>query len=254
VRTDYNAGFARRYSRARSLSAELQEIWVRALSLEIRGREVQRVLDLGAGIGRFWPVLQAALGPSEIVAVDRSAAMLSAAPDDARVGRIVADIDRLPLAPGVFDACFCSMVVHYSADPPALLERISLLLRPSGHLLVRTATVQSLETCNFLRCFPTARAVEARIMPTDAELLGWFDRAVWDEVRTTVVAAPAPRSRRALLARVAARGFPSLQLVPRREFALGVARFATSLALGWLRREAIPQEETVLVSARKGRS
>src|SRR5207302_400209 len=75
--TNYEApGFAGRFALARKLDRQAHHTWVMALADAARGQHQDVVLDLGAGTGRFWPVLREAWRPRRIVAVDKSPAML----------------------------------------------------------------------------------------------------------------------------------------------------------------------------------
>ena len=92
----------------------------------------KRVLDLGAGTGKFTPRLVAT--GAEVIAVEPIAAMLaklsSALPGvDARQGTA----DAIPLPDTSVDAVVCAQAFHWFATPLALAE-IRRVLRPGGAL------------------------------------------------------------------------------------------------------------------------
>jgi len=99
-----------------------------------------RVADVGTGTGALLPVL-AATG-AEVVAVDHSAAMLARARRrcrDAGFGRIAfyqADVLALPFADGVFDAVYCSMVLHHVPSPRTALTELARIARPGGAVVL----------------------------------------------------------------------------------------------------------------------
>ncbi|MCW3476831.1 ArsR/SmtB family transcription factor [Limobrevibacterium gyesilva] len=102
--------------------------------------EIGRLLDIGTGTGRLLellaPRVTAALG------IDASRAMLALA--RARLSRPgllhcavrLADMYRLPLPDGGFDAVVLQMVLHYAEDPAGALAEAARVLRPGGGRLV----------------------------------------------------------------------------------------------------------------------
>jgi ArsR family transcriptional regulator len=94
--------------------------------------------DLGCGTGQT----AAAMAPyvARIIAIDESAAMLSAARKrldahgnvELRSGRL----EDLPLDDGALDVAVLSLVLHFVVDPAAVLAEAARALKPSGRLLV----------------------------------------------------------------------------------------------------------------------
>lgn len=99
------------------------------------------VADLGCGTG----ALTAELAPHvrEVIAVDRSAAMLRAARRRAGAAENVewheADLGALPLADGRCDAALLVLVLAYQEDPAPVLSEAARILRPGGRLVVLDA-------------------------------------------------------------------------------------------------------------------
>ena len=96
------------------------------------------VADLGCGTGH----LVEAIAPfvKRVIAVDESAAMLRAAKlrlaSQHNVELRQSALESLPLATGEVDVAVLSLVLHYIAEPAALLGAIRLSLAPNGHLLI----------------------------------------------------------------------------------------------------------------------
>jgi ubiquinone/menaquinone biosynthesis C-methylase UbiE len=123
--------------RALGLPAEAVE---QALLDLLPRKGLGRLLDIGTGTGRLLelvaPRVAAALG------VDASRAMLALA--RARLARAglghcavrLADMYRLPLPDGSFDAVVLQMVLHHAEAPAAALAEAARVLRPGGMLLV----------------------------------------------------------------------------------------------------------------------
>ena len=94
--------------------------------------------DLGCGTG---PVT-AAVAPfvRRVLAIDTSAAMLSAARSRlaslSNVELRAGELEALPLADGELDVAVLSLVLHYAADPAAVLAEARRVLLPGGRLLI----------------------------------------------------------------------------------------------------------------------
>ena len=89
-------------------------------------------VDLGAGTGKFTPLLGAT--GAGVIAVEPVAAMraelVAAHPD---VEALAGDAERLPLADASVDAIVCAQSFHWFARPAALVE-IRRALKPGGAL------------------------------------------------------------------------------------------------------------------------
>jgi ubiquinone/menaquinone biosynthesis C-methylase UbiE len=100
--------------------------------------EAWTVADLGCGTG----AIAQAISPfvSEVIAVDESGAMLSAARKrlhgvenvDIRTGRL----ESLPIADGEVDIALLFLVLHYTAEPTRVIAEAVRVLKPGGRLLV----------------------------------------------------------------------------------------------------------------------
>lgn len=100
--------------------------------------EQWKVADLGSGTG----AIAQAIAPfvSQVIAVDESSAMLSAARKrlhgvenvDIRNGRL----ESLPLADGEVDVALLFLVLHYASEPARVIAEAVRVLKPGGRLLV----------------------------------------------------------------------------------------------------------------------
>lgn len=253
MKTDYGAAdFPRRYIRTRRLDTASTAMWASILARYVGRDEVDRVLDAGAGVGRFFPVFRTAWAPMHIVALDNSLEMLQVAAEQGDVASIAGNVDRLPLGnDSGFDVVFCSMILHYSEDPRACVTRLRSTLRPDGWLFVRTGTRETLSSYDFLDCFPTALAAERRAMPSIDNVLPWFQVDGLALVAVEEVSSPSHSTRSQALADVWRRGFPSLQLVGEREFVRGVLRYCARLVVTLIRGSARPAERSVILVSRR---
>ncbi len=107
---------------------------VRLVSL--RGGEVRRVLDLGAGTGLMSGAVLEAFPVAQLVLLDGAAAMLAEARErlpERSITTLEADL-RDPLPAGPFDAVVSALAIHHleDADKRRLFDRIGRVLRPGG--------------------------------------------------------------------------------------------------------------------------
>jgi SAM-dependent methyltransferase len=107
--------------------------------LRARAGGAVRVLDLGAGNG--WMARRLA-GSFRVTAldVDGGDTGLGALRDD-RVGRVVADLEALPLRPASFDAVVAAATLHYAVDLRGALAEAARVLQPGGLLVVADSPV-----------------------------------------------------------------------------------------------------------------
>jgi malonyl-CoA O-methyltransferase len=91
-----------------------------------------RVLDCGAGTGRYTRILQA-LGARTVISLDWSREMLNRQAGDA--ARVCADARRLPFADGVFDLVNASLMAGDLTDLAGWLTEIARVLGPGGRVV-----------------------------------------------------------------------------------------------------------------------
>lgn len=100
--------------------------------------ETWTVADLGCGTGQVAELLAPFV--AGVVAVDESAAMLSAARkrlrDQANVTVHEGDLAALPLDDESVDAALLFLVLHYTAEPADVLAEAYRVLKPGGRLLI----------------------------------------------------------------------------------------------------------------------
>lgn len=106
----------------------------------------RRLLEVGAGAGRHTARYH---GFDEITLLDYSRSQLEQARqrlgDTARYRYVVADVYRLPFAPGAFDAATMIRTLHHMADPAASLASIRSALSPGATFLLEYANKRNLK-------------------------------------------------------------------------------------------------------------
>ncbi|MGW9196985.1 class I SAM-dependent methyltransferase [Micromonospora chersina] len=106
------------------------------------------VLDIGCGRGTTTLRLADRLGPSRLIAVDASTALLCTTRDrlgDAGVlGSVVcADFHHLPLPDSVADAAVAAFCLYHSPTPDLAVAEIARCLRPGGTAVLVTKSLDS---------------------------------------------------------------------------------------------------------------
>ncbi len=104
------------------------------------------LLEVGAGAGRNTPRYR---GFERIVLLDYSRTQLLQAQQ--RLGRserylyVAADANRLPFAPGLFDAATMIRTLHHMADAPHVLGQVCQVLQPGSIFVLEFANKQNLK-------------------------------------------------------------------------------------------------------------
>jgi trans-aconitate 2-methyltransferase len=133
-RVDWNA------ERYHHLSGPQRGWGVRVLErLPLEGHE--RVLDVGCGTGRVTVELAARVPRGQVVALDHSLSMLTAASASFRELRLTVpavngDGAALPFN-RAFDAIFSTATFHWIHDHPALFRSLIMALKPNGRLVAQ---------------------------------------------------------------------------------------------------------------------
>jgi SAM-dependent methyltransferase len=215
------------YRSARTLPAETIDVWGRAIRAMLPdAAPVDRVVDLGCGTARFTRMLADVLHTS-VVGVEPSLRMLAEREvRDARLAGFVAGAaEALPLAAGSIDLVFASMVYHHLRAGAALAEA-RRVLRPGGHLMLRTPTRETVGEFAYVTFFPEALAIDEARMPSRRALVQACEAAGFalrghELVRQRFAADHADYYRK-----ISLRGLSSLLLISDDAFARGLREFA----------------------------
>jgi SAM-dependent methyltransferase len=164
----YGESMAAGYDRGRRLRTEDVDAWMAAARPYLPGAG-GRVLDLGAGTGRFSAALADATGAA-VLACEPSAAMRAVCRVTCPEIPIVAGTAQAaPFRDHAFDAVWASQVIHHVDDLPAFAVNLRRILRPGGHLLLRGGFGPPAELPLY-RYFPEAWATGTAVTVSLAEI------------------------------------------------------------------------------------
>ncbi len=167
------------YDRGRDHGPEALALWMSAIETRVRGRSIERILDLGCGTGRFSQAL-AARFDAEVVGVDPSRKMLSIARGklhEPQVCYVEGRAEAIPLEAESMDMIFTSMTFHHFTDRALAASECRRVLRPGGVLLVRAGTREQIEAYAYVPFIPVTRSLHEEVLPSLAEIRGVFESA-----------------------------------------------------------------------------
>ncbi|MEO0981185.1 MAG: class I SAM-dependent methyltransferase [Pseudomonadota bacterium] len=146
------------YDRARAYGRDAETLWRRVVVDSVAGVDVQTVLDLGCGTGRYSARLADWLS-ADIIGVDPSTTMLDRARRNVssnRVRFVSGPAEDIPLPDGGVDLVFISMALHHFRDRGAAVAECRRVLRPEGRLCLRAGTTDQSLRYPYLPFFPEA--------------------------------------------------------------------------------------------------
>ncbi|MGQ0798020.1 MAG: class I SAM-dependent methyltransferase, partial [Methanobacteriota archaeon] len=194
-----------------------RSFWLPALRDVGRLTPGDRILDLGAGTGRYARLLAEF---ARVVALDLSPDMLLRAAGKGAFNRVRGDAHRLPFRAGAFDATVVVMVLHQIPDYPDVLREVA---RVSRRIAIATADLRGRSLGILEEAFPSLLPIDRARFPAIEDVVGAVGRAGLSRLvverrvlhRTLPVAVQLERVRRKYIS--------TLDLIPGDEFERGVA-------------------------------
>jgi ubiquinone/menaquinone biosynthesis C-methylase UbiE len=136
---DYSGPVSANYQTGRALSPEAASTWLSMVAPFARQGTNARILDLGAGTGRFARLFARSF-PSQVLGVEPSMAMLAAACDEAtpkNLTYVAGSAERIPVRNQSCDLVWLSHVWHHIRDHETAGYEIHRVVASDGHVLVR---------------------------------------------------------------------------------------------------------------------
>ncbi len=219
---DYSR-LAQDYDQVRGSEDLDRDFWFAGLVETGRIRKGERILDLGAGTGRF---SRLASGLGETVAVDLSLDMLSKARGKGPFAIVRGDAHALPFRRDAFDVALAVMVLHQLRDMSRALRELA---RVSRRLVVATSDMDRRPPDILDEAFPSLMAVDRARFPRIEAIVAAMPAAgfphVWVDHRPYRRAGTVGEQ----LDRVRRKYISTLDLLPPGEFERGLAFLESEL-------------------------
>jgi SAM-dependent methyltransferase len=238
---DYDGAMARDFNAGRALSADSQRVWHTAFAPYLA--DVDRILDVGAGTGRFAALMAEWFGAT-VIGVEPARGMRDAALGSGRhpqVAYVGGRAEHLPLCGDSVSAAVLSNVYHHLADREASARELHRVLRVNGRVLIRGAFGDRLGEITLFDHFPEAKAI-CEQFPSLEETIGTFQRAGFDPEAVHQVVQRTCESLKELAARTRLRADTTLVLMSDETFAVRQAALEIAAAL---ETEATPVVDTL---------
>jgi len=221
------------YVRGRALRPDDLAAWMSAARPYLPTTASGRILDLGAGTGRFSTALAQA-SPAGVIACEPSAAMReicrrSCGPETAVVAGTA---EALPFTDNTFDAVWASQVIHHITDLPAFARELHRILKPGGTFLLRGG-FGPVTGLPLYRYFPLAWPATT-VHPPLAEITTLLATVGLHQVAHTQVPQLYATNGAELLRKVRTRSLSPLAALPDPSFQAGLHHLETDLTHGRL--------------------
>jgi ubiquinone/menaquinone biosynthesis C-methylase UbiE len=174
---DYNGRMSASYRSGRALSAETASTWAAIVAPFVHQGRNARILDLGAGTGRF-SALFARTFEAQVIGIELSRAMLEVADRGAKLKNLAyasGSAEAIPLRDRSCDLAWLSHVWHHIRDNQACARELRRVLSPRCHVLVRGTFGDRLDGFPTLfRFWPAAKQI-CEQLPTIQQTVTIFE-------------------------------------------------------------------------------
>jgi ubiquinone/menaquinone biosynthesis C-methylase UbiE len=222
-----------RYQSGRALSGEAAKTWSAVVGRFVQGSTRSRILDLGAGTGRFSVLFAGSLEVS-VVGIEPSLGMLGVAGREKSNNPVyvAGSADRIPLGDATCDLAWLSHVWHHLRDPQACADDLRRVVRRGGHVLVRGTFGDRLDGFPTLFHFwPATRAI-CEQLPTIQETVRMFEASGFRLTQSQRIQQETAASLGDFAKRTQSRADSGLTLISDSEFQEGQLAIETAAAAG----------------------
>jgi ubiquinone/menaquinone biosynthesis C-methylase UbiE len=232
VEISYDEKISSVYDEAQPISHETLGLWMERFKYHAGDKRPQAVLDLGCGTGQFAPALADTFG-GPVFAVEPSAHMRAIAErlrPHPKVSYYDGSAERILLPDETCDLVLMFQVLQHIADREAAAMEIARVLRPGGHLLVKSRFVGEPTPRAWARYFPRAYDIEERSLLSVGETVEMFAPAGLEFISLDRFQTNLCESFRSYLDRIRLRAISSFRDLTEEEFAAGIASMEADAA------------------------
>jgi ubiquinone/menaquinone biosynthesis C-methylase UbiE len=212
---------AHTYEEARRLPPCTMSMWREELAAHLT--PCHRLLDVGAGTGRFRPILETLAGRS-IIELDIAAEMLLYLRQESsryRSLKVVGAAEQLPFANASFSHVFASAVMHH-LDISRAMGEFARVLSEGGRLLIRGTLRDDLDSHPLQRWFPGWRVIEENALYSNGNIERVALRYQLQVTATRRILEVVANNVAEYIAKVALKGTYSLRQLEERDFQAGL--------------------------------
>lgn len=223
---------AHRYDAARAMPPATLDLWMRAIAHWVEVDDINHILDVGCGTGRFTVGL-ATHFKANVIGIDPSNNMLARAVEQFTKPSLRfyrGHAEDIPVSDKSIDLIFLSMVYHHLLDPHKAIQEFYRVLRPGGVVCVRNTTVELLDEVPYMVHFPSAREYGSRTFPRRKAVIEAMESQDLMLLEHKVVEQQFAATTEDYSKKIRMRGLSDLVAISDDEFLLGVDRLEASLS------------------------
>jgi ubiquinone/menaquinone biosynthesis C-methylase UbiE len=229
---DYNGRMSADYQSGRALSREAARTWSAILEPLVQRTVSARIVDVGAGTGRF-STLFARSFEAQVIGIEASKGMLAVASSGARprnLAYVAGAAECIPLLDKSCHLAWLSHVWHHIRDRRACARELHRILRRGSHVLLRGTFGDELDGFPTLfQYWPAARDI-CQQLPTIRQTVVVFEANGFVLIEHRRVQQTTCASLREFAERTRLRADTSLALISDSEFREGQAAIEMAVA------------------------
>lgn len=247
----YDASVAQTYDQTRGWGAAIPEFIVEACGLAASSR----LLDLACGTGNLAAAIRS-ICPCPTTGVDASEDMLTLARRKLPEATFVcADVAALPFPDGRFDCEAGSFFLHHlSPAGGAACVREAYRVLGAGSLAIVTLSHAQIEKCSLGRFFPEVIEIDKGRFPPVPDVLEWYRRAGFEEIKESVVMDRPSVVNERLLHAAERRFVSTLAMIEPRALERGLDRIREAIRTGAASAAPLPAPRTILTGRKRARA
>ncbi len=214
------------YDRARALPDETVNLWLNAISERVYRQDINTIVDMGCGTGRFSEALSTHFSAG-VIGIEPSLNMLLTAKQAGSslpVEYIRGTAENIPIVSDKADMVFLSMVYHHIRDKTGAANEFNRILKKGGFLCIRTSTPEQFDTYLWMKFFPGARDIDRERLPSKDSLVATLESAGFRLQEHSVIRQLFALNLSEYMDKIRLRGISSLKQIPDIEFQEGLIR------------------------------